>query len=188
MGYSDYLKQTLKPLQVYDLNGGIVSDELSVCGAAMDGIFDALCGIEAEMLPLTASDTGLSMYESILPYAPAAASAEDRRAAIAALMLVDRDSVSIRKLNRTLCGCGIPASVSETGISQVVAVSFPQSQSAPQSIAKLKARIGELLPCHLTALYETDYITWSELEGEGFIWSRFASEGLDWIHLLIYGD
>jgi len=44
MGYSDFLKQTLKPLRFYRLSEGIVSSELGVCGAALDEVFEALEG------------------------------------------------------------------------------------------------------------------------------------------------
>lgn len=186
MGYSDYLKQTLKPLQLYKLHDSIVSSEIGVCGNAMDEVFDGLCDCEREMLPLTASEYGLEMFERLLPYAPRSQSTEERRAAIAALMMIDRNSVTPEKLNRTLRGCGINAAVTETGFPQVVTVGFPDGDPAPENIGKLKKMIEKILPCHLVALYETDFITWQELEGLDFVFSQFETEGLLWISFLIY--
>ena len=126
------------------------------------------------------------MYEKLLPYAPESENIEDRRAAIAALMMTDNSTVTAAKLNRSLCGCGINAHASETGVSQVVSIGFPDRELMPDNINALKDRIAKLLPCHLVSVYEWDFITWQELDTANFIWSRFESEGLEWISFLIY--
>ena len=88
MSYTEYLKDVLRPLHIYDLDNGYGADELFVLGTALDDIFDALETTLREMSPLTAEGLGLECYKNILPDENMFESIEDRRAAIAALSSV----------------------------------------------------------------------------------------------------
>ena len=108
--YEAYLRALLEPLRVYDLSRGTINGaELAALGAGFDGIGGKLDTVERESLTATAEDEGLRRREALFARRPAAATAEERRAAIAALLQIDGDSLTPDAMDRTLRGCGIRA-------------------------------------------------------------------------------
>ena len=88
--YEAYLKELLSPLGIYDLGAGSVSGaELYALGEELDTVSEALETAEREALTATAEDEGLDRREALFARRPAASSAEDRRAAVAALLRID---------------------------------------------------------------------------------------------------
>lgn len=162
MGYAEYLNGLLEPLVLYS-TGGVSSAELDALGAVLDESFETIGKYEKESLVITAEDEGLCMYENILPYKPAYISAADRRRAILALARIDECSFTEAALNDAIAGCGIRASVCETGKMHEVEVSFPYNRGIPENIAELKAKIEEILPCHLEVTYRYIYTVWREI-------------------------
>lgn len=133
MSYAQYLQDVLRPLHIYSLDSGHGADEISVLGAAMDGVYSELETTLREMIPLTAQSYGLERYESILPYAPAAGVAERQRA-IAALS--SASGFCLEQLQSTLRGCGINASLNEYGpelLSPALREVFFRTVSLPKS-------------------------------------------------------
>ena len=162
MGYGEYLNTLLEPLALYG-TGGVSAAELDAVGAELDKSLEALGQYEKESLVITAEDGGLGMYESILPYKPAYISAADRRRAILALTRIDECSFTEKALNDAIAGCGIRATVRETGQMHEVEVSFPYNRGIPENIAELKVKIEEILPCHLEVAYRYIYTVWREM-------------------------
>ena len=154
MSYGAYLKDLLAPLGVYDLEGTVNGGELECIGAALDGVEQELEDIEREMLLSTAEGMGLERIESLLARKPVAGTLEDRRAALAALLRIGGDSFTLAAMNDTLRGCGIPAQVEETEDPLEVVVSFPGVEGIPAGFEQTKARIEEILPCHLLVKYQ----------------------------------
>ena len=109
--YEDYLKALLRPLGVYDLRSGTLNGaELSALGAGLDEVDGQLELVEREALTATAEGEGLRRREALFRRRPAASTAEERRAAIAALLRIDGDSLTPAAINDTLraaegCGC-----------------------------------------------------------------------------------
>lgn len=60
MDYAKELRELLRPLGIYDVDGGVSGAELSAIGAQMTAIWEALTDAEAEMQPLTACSSGLA--------------------------------------------------------------------------------------------------------------------------------
>lgn len=180
MGYSDYLRNLLRPLRLYELDEGYGAAELNALGAAMDRVFAALESAETEALIPTASGAGLAGYEAILPYVPAYLTLADRRGAIMALLRIDGSSFTGAALNSTLSGCGITAVAEETGTANTVRVSFPQHRGTPEGYAELRARIEQILPCHLGITYFIIYITWAEIESWFSSWTELESACASW--------
>lgn len=75
----------------------------------------ALEEIEREALTATAEGEGLARREALFARRPAAVTPEDRRAAIAALLQIDGDSLTPSAIDRTIRGCGIRARALEMG-------------------------------------------------------------------------
>ena len=116
MGYADYLRELLRPLGVYDLDGGVFSPaELTAQGSALDGCGVRLDRVEREVLLCTAEDTGLTAIETLLPRRPVTETVQQRRRALAALLRIGGDSFTLKAVNDNLAGCGINALASETG-------------------------------------------------------------------------
>ena len=114
--YEQYLQALLEPLGVYNFEaGGIQRAELAALGAELDRISGRLEQAEREGITATAVNQGLSRREALFLHRPAAATAEDRRAAIAALLQIDGDSLTPSAINLTLRGCGIKAWAQEKG-------------------------------------------------------------------------
>lgn len=182
MSYAQYLQDVLRPLHIYNLDSGHGADEISVLGAAMDGVYSELETTLREMIPLTAQSYGLERYESILPYAPAGSVAERQRA-IAALS--SASGFCLEQLQSTLRGCGINASLNEYGPETVI-VSFEGSDFSDGELAIIKEHIEQIIPSHLAIVYETAYATWRQIEHENFTWNRVEYDELTWHALQTY--
>jgi hypothetical protein len=178
--YSEYLKEMLRPLGIYNVDGGYGAAELEVLGEQMDRLFQGLEAVERETILVTAQGQGLENYEKILPYPPVSPNLEDRRSAIAALMRIDGCSFTLEALRDTLRGCGIPADVCEGGKPATVLVSFPGIRGIPEGIDELKTRIEMILPCHLQVEYFYVYILWQELESRLESWQAIEALDLNW--------
>ncbi|MDO4815180.1 MAG: hypothetical protein Q4A83_01060 [Bacillota bacterium] len=154
MSYSDYLKNTLKPLGIYELDTGIGSAELNALGAIMDEVEEKLSKTYREMLPMTAEDEGLRKFEGLFPGAASTEDTAARRTAVNALMRLREYDCSDQGLNILLSDCGIPASVYETDTKEVLNVRFSGIQPEGEELKRLKQRIEAILPCHLEVIYE----------------------------------
>lgn len=180
MQYAEELKELLRPLGVYDVDRGAGAAELETVGTALDGIFTKLEAAGTEALPLTATGTGLGMWEDLMPYVPASQSVEDRRRAIIALLRIDGSAFTADMLNATISGCGIRAVVEETGESQTVQVIFPGVRGEPENFTELCSRIEQILPCHLKVDYLLVYLQWWELESLFATWGALDASGKTW--------
>lgn len=99
--YEQYLRALLAPLGVYDLTDGSVSGaELYALGGALDAAGGRLDSVERESLTATAEGEGLLRRETLFARRPAAVTAEERRAAIAALLQIDGDSLTPAAIDR----------------------------------------------------------------------------------------
>ena len=108
--YEAHLRSLLSPLGIYDLEEHSASGA-AVCalGTGLDTVSRRLEEIEREALTATAEGEGLARREALFARRPAAVTAEDRRAAIAALLQIDGDSLTPAAIDRTIRGCGIRA-------------------------------------------------------------------------------
>ena len=180
MGYSDFLKELLRPTGLYDLDEGAGAAELEVYGAQLDALFLELEELGTECLPVTASDYGLRLYEQLLPFRPAYITVKDERRALGALLRIRGGCFSHEQLQDTLAGCGLTAVVRESAAGQTVIVSFPQNRGIPEDFDKLKRRVEEILPCQLAVEYEFIYTAWGELMTQLVTWGAFQEKGLSW--------
>ena len=188
MTYAEHIKMLLKPLGIYELEKGLSAAEIEAAGEVFDGIDSISQTLDAESTAATAEGYGLEVYERILPNKPVFKSTQFRRDAICALLSVDETSFTAEALNRSLAGCGIPATVTETDEKYVVAVSFPGTKGIPDEIAQLKRRIEDILPCHLGVEYIFVYLTWEELEEYFNTWDSIETAGISWKALEGYGS
>lgn len=186
MGYSEYLKELLRPLRLYVLDEGYGAAELEWEGAALDQCGDGLAEIEREAFLHLAESYGLESYEELLPYRPASETVEERRAAIMALLRIDGGSFTVAALNDTLRGCGVAAVVREGDEAMTVEVSFPGVRGLPENLAELQKRTEQILPCHLKVEYCYQFITWEQLERWFSTWESIEAKALDWEHLEMY--
>lgn len=182
MSYAEYLKDVLRPLHVYDLDGGTGAYEISVLGGALDDVYNELETILREMIPLTAQSYGLEKYESILPCS-GVGNLDDRRNAIAAMTYVS--DFGLNGLRRALLGSGIKVELNEYGPETVI-VSFNRNGMSDDEIEQVKQRIEQIIPCHLAIIYETAYATWRQLEHENLTWNKIEFEDLTWHGLQTY--
>lgn len=178
--YAQFLRDLLAPLGVYDLTESSVSGG-AVCalGEGLDAAAARLEAVERESLTATAEDEGLCRREELFARRPAAQTAEDRRAAIAALLQIDGDSLTPGQIDATLRGCGIRAKALEmdTGHLRVV---FPEVGGVPPEFDQIKEIILEILPCHLAVEFYFRYLTWAECEGAGTTWRTIEAANHTW--------
>ena len=180
MSYGEYLKNLLRPLGVYRLEGTFNGAELDSIGGALDGVEEHLEETEREMCPLTARADGLERYIELLPWRPAAGTAEEMGEAIAALLRISGDSFTAAGISDNLTGCGIPAVVQETGQTGVVEVRFPTVAGQPEGIVRMQEIIEDIIPCHLKVEYVYCYITWVKLEEQFSSWSDLEANVPNW--------
>ena len=88
MSYTDYLKELLRPLGVYDVEAPFNGGELAAAGEALDGALGALAEVERESSLVTARSWGLEGVAKLLLHRPAAETEEGLSQALAALLPV----------------------------------------------------------------------------------------------------
>ena len=180
-GYETYLHALLAPLGVYDLTGDSLNGgELYALGQELDLVMAQMERVERESLTATAEDEGLTRREELFARRPAATTPEERRAAIAALMQIDGDSLTPEAINRTIGGCGIRAKALETGDTGHLRIIFPEVAGVPAEFEQIQKIILDILPCHLEVEFYFRYLTWEECEAAGMTWASVEAAGHTW--------
>ena len=178
--YEEYLRGLLAPLGVYRLDRDSLSGaELYALGRGLDAVSDRLENVEQEAVTATAEDEGLRRREALFLRRPAAFTPEERRAAIAALLQIDGDSLTPEAIDRTIRGCGIRAQAIEMGTNQVRVV-FPGTVGVPAEFGQIEKIVLDILPCHLGVEFYFRFLTWEECEEAGFTWALVEIQGYDW--------
>lgn len=183
MSYGAYLRELLRPLRIYGLEGTANGGELEAQGKALDGVEAAMEEVQREMLICTAEGRGLEAVEALLARKPVAASLERRRAALAALLRIGGDSFTLTAINDNLKGCGLNAVASETETPGVVEVRFPDVPGIPDGFESMRAIMEDILPCHLDIRYVYWYITWALMEERFATWGDIEKLGPTWEEL-----
>ena len=178
--YEAYLWALLEPLRIYNLDPGSVNAaELAALGTELDRISELLDVTEREAVTATAEDEGLRRRETLFARRPAAFTPVERRAAIAALMQIDGDSLTPEAINRTLGGCGIKARALEMGEGKIRVI-FPEVAGIPPEFEQIQKIILDILPCHLEVEFYFRYLTWAECERAGYTWAAVEEAGHTW--------
>ena len=127
----------------------------------------------------TAEDEGLSRRESLFARRGAAVTPEERRAAVAALLQIDGDSLTPAAIDYTLRGCGIRARAveMEDGCLRVI---FPETAGRPAEFDQIEKIILDILPCHLAVDFYFRYLKWRECEDAGYTWGQVEAGGHTW--------
>ena len=180
MSYAEYLKDLLRPMGIYRLEGTVNGGELESIGAALDQCAAALEVVEREMLLTTAVGAGLDTVEGLLTRKPLAATMARRRAALSALLRIGGDSFTLEAVNDNLAGCGVNAMAAETAQPGKVEVRFPDVPGIPDGFEELCKIIEDILPCHLDIAYVFWYVTWAMLEARFATWGDLEAQGLTW--------
>lgn len=178
--YEEYLRALLAPLGIYRLDRDSLSGaELYALGKGLDALAERLDTVERESITATAEDEGLRRREALFLRRPASTTLKERRAAIAALLQIDGDSLTPEAINRTISGCGIRARAIETGTNQVQ-VEFPDTAGVPQDFEQIEKIILDILPCHLDVEFRLRYLTWEVCHEVGYTWDTVAERGYNW--------
>lgn len=181
MGYSDYLRALLRPLDVYDLSPGSLSgSELDALGHALDSLVSRLDYVERESALATAEGEGLDRREALFARTPVHYSTELRRAAIAALLRIGNDCFTLSAINDTISGCGIKALVQETGTFGYVRVVFPEVGGIPEGFEQIRDIILDIIPAHLEVEFHFRYLTWAECRAKGYTWAIVHQRQYTW--------
>lgn len=178
--YGEYLWALLEPLGVYSTEpDSIHQAELAALGAGFDAIHAQLERAEQEAVTATAKQEGLSRRETLFLRRPVAETAEERRAAISALLQIDGDSLTPSAINLTLQGCGIKAWAQELGDGKLQIV-FPEVAGIPEGFEQIESILLDILPCHLGVEFYFRYLTWAECERAVYTWDTVETAGHTW--------
>lgn len=178
--YETYLRALLEPLGIYNLSEGTINRaELAALGSGMDAVSDQLGQTECEAVIATAQEQGLTRRECLFLRRPAAETPEERRAAIAALLQIDGDSLTPAAINLTLRGCGIKAWALEMG-DGLLRVVFPEVAGIPTEFKQIQKIILDILPCHLEVEFYFRYLTWEECERAEYTWGIVETAEYTW--------
>lgn len=186
MSYTDYLKEILIPLNIYDLAGGVGAEELELIGTQMDAVFDALEEIRREAFLTTAEGYGLTDFEALLPFTPAWLTKDDERRAVMALLRIRGGCFSQSMLQDTISGCGLQATIEEGSAAMTTVVRFPHNRGVPEDFERLRKRVEEIVPCHLETDFVFIYTTWEELMEKLPTWGDAESRVGTWKMIEIY--
>lgn len=178
--YEEYLKALLAPLGVYRLDRDSLSGaELYALGKGLDHVSERLEAVERESVTETAEGEGLQRREALFLRRPASTTLKERRAAIAALLQIDGDSLTPEAINRTISGCGIRARAIELGTNKV-RVEFPDTAGVPQDFEQVERIILDILPCHLDVEFHLRYLTWGECQKAEYTWGLVETQAHTW--------
>jgi len=178
--YEGFLRALLEPLAVYDLREGTLNGaELAALGAGLDAVSARIETAEREALAATAEGEGLARREALFVRRNAAVTPEERRAALAALLQIDGDSLTPSAINLTLQGCGIKAWAQEIGDGKL-RVLFPEVAGVPAGFDRIETIVLEILPCHLGVEFYFRYLTWEECHRAGYIWADLDAAEHTW--------
>ena len=163
--YEAHLRSLLSPLGIYDL------EEHSASGAAVCALGTGLDTVSRRLEEIE--------REALFARRPAAVTAEERRAAIAALLQIDGDSLTPAAIDRTIRGCGIRARALEMGGGQLRVI-FPEVAGEPEDFDQIRKIILDILPCHLEVEFYFRYLTWAECEAAGYTWGQVEAAEYTW--------
>jgi len=181
MGYYQYLCDLLRPMRVYRLEPESISGaELFAAGSGLDRAAERLETAEREGILATAEGEGLARREALFAACGAASTAEQRRAAIAALETISVDGFTLGAISAAISGCGIKAVAEETEEYGVIRVSFPGVGGVPEGFELIEKVILDIMPCHLETEFFFRYMTWAECEAKGFTWRMIEEAGHTW--------
>ena len=183
MSYARYLKELLRPLGVYRMEGGLGAGELEAVGTALDACGARLEVIQREMLLSTAENEGLERVEKLLARRPVTDSLPRRREALAALLRISGDCFTLAAVNDNLTGCGLNAVARAGELPGTVEVRFPEVPGVPDGFPAMRRIIEDILPCHLEIQYAFWYATWAELEARFQTWADLEALGPTWAEL-----
>ena len=131
------------------------------------------------MLTATAEGEGLERREALFLRRPAAITAAQRRAAIAALLQISGDSFTPSAIDLTISGCGIKAKALEMGDGQLRVI-FPEVAGEPAEFQQIQKIILDILPCRLVVEFYFRYLTWQECEDAGMTWASVEAAEHTW--------
>lgn len=178
--YEEYLRALLAPLGVYRLDRDSLSGaELYALGKGLDAVSERLDNVEREGVTATAEGEGLRRREALFLRRPAATTPEERRAAIAALLQIDGDSLTPEAIDRTIRGCGIRAQAIELGTNRVRVI-FPEVVGVPPEFDQIEKIVMDILPCHLGVEFYFRFLTWEECEEAEYTWAFVEEREYDW--------
>ena len=181
MGYSDHLRDLLRPLGVYELSPSSLSGaELEALGCGLDGLSARLDYVERESALATAQGEGLDRREALFARTPVHYSTELRRKAIAALLRIGGDSFTLTDINNTISGCGINAVVKELDQFGYVQVIFPDVSGIPDGFDQIREIILDIIPAHLNVEFYFRYLTWAECEARRYTWASVQQRAYTW--------
>lgn len=182
MGSSDHLRTLLRPLGIYDLTAGSLSNsELEAIGHGLDGVCGRLDYVEQESALATAEGEGLDRLEALFARMPVHYSTELRRQAIAALLRISGDCFTLTAINDTISGCGINAVALEKGRFGYIRVIFPNVIGIPDGFEQIRDIILDIIPCHLDVEFYFRYLTWAECEAHQYTWAIVEDRAYNWL-------
>lgn len=181
MGYSDFLRNLLAPLGVYDLSPGSLSgSELEALGRGMDDLNERIDYVERESGLATAQGEGLDRRESLFARSPVHYSTDLRRGAISALLRISGDCFTLDDINGAISGCGIKALAQEKDQFGYIRVIFPEVAGIPEGFDQIEPIILDIIPCHLEVEFYFRYLTWAECHAFGYTWETIHENEWTW--------
>ena len=183
MNNAQHLKELLRPLGVYRLDGSFLGAELESFGHALDELEQELDNIQKEMCLITAGGEGLEKVAQLFVRRPVTEDSRQLGRALAALLRIGADSFTLDAINDTLTGCGLRIGVSETERPGSVEVRFADVAGIPDGFEDMKRIIEDILPAHLEIVYIFWYLTWAQLNARGMKWKNIEQQQLTWKQL-----
>ena len=180
MSSAAYMKELLRPLGVYKLEESFLGAELDSVGQALDQAQAELERIQQEMCLITAQQEGLESIAELFAHRPVTSDTHQLADSLAALNRIGGDSFTLTAINNTIGGCGVNASVVETGEPGTVTVRFPDVAGIPEGFEELRRIIEDILPAHLLIQYLFWYVTWEELEDRKLTWQMIRDQEMTW--------
>jgi uncharacterized protein YmfQ (DUF2313 family) len=150
MGAYDTMKRALISSGIYALGGSTAVDfELQAYAAGIDPAYDEVEAVQTESFLPTASGSGLESAERLLGLSPSG-SAQQRQAAVCALLAVTSNSFTKTALEAEFAAFGLNVRLEENPAAQKIVIHF--LKEPPCGRTQAQSLLEKICPAHLTAV------------------------------------
>lgn len=147
MSELEMMKKCLEDTGLYDVrNDSVILAELSAYAEGLDICFDALDGIEKEMLVATAEDEGIRVRQQLTGRTAVGTSIEARRSALIKALSICSEDHTLSGMQKVIDSFGLHGELSFDSVNHRTVLNCTDVLT-PAKKALLTQRLREYMPC-----------------------------------------
>lgn len=173
MGYTNYLKNMLHPLGIYNLQNGYGAAELEALGKALDSADEKIGDM---LIDVALNGEHLKKAEELFPIVNFKENDDERISAVKVLLNVNDSYNDKKSLEKQFEACGVAADIIETDEKFAVELHFENIRGELSDREEKVCRA--IMPAHLILRFVCSGVTWDRIESLYPTWNDFDAAGL----------